>query len=136
MWVRQLAGPELRRARERPVRATSADSPTTACICPQFAVEEVLLEATRDLPDADIRYGHRLIGIDHDQDGVTATVHDERRDSSYQIRARYLLGADGSRSAVRELTGVSVSGHGRVARSLSIYFGADLSPYLSGRDLI
>ncbi|HEY4452786.1 MAG TPA: FAD-dependent monooxygenase [Pseudonocardiaceae bacterium] len=52
--------------------------------------------------------GHELVGLAQDDDGVTATVRTP--DGELAIRASYLVGCDGPRSAVRTLAGIQFPG--------------------------
>jgi 2-polyprenyl-6-methoxyphenol hydroxylase-like FAD-dependent oxidoreductase len=66
---------------------------------------------------ADIRWGHGLTGFDQDADGVT--VHVSGPDGDYELRAKYLVGADGGTSTTRKLAGIDFPGmtsHDAVAR--------------------
>ncbi|HET7074262.1 MAG TPA: FAD-dependent monooxygenase [Mycobacterium sp.] len=58
--------------------------------------------------DVDIRWGHALTGFDQDADGVTA--HVTGPDGVYQLRAKYLVGADGGTSMTRKLAGIDFPG--------------------------
>ena len=67
--------------------------------------------------DVDIRWGHALAGFDQDADGVT--VHVSGPDGPYELRAKYLVGADGGTSMTRKLAGIDfpgMSSHDVVAR--------------------
>ncbi len=66
---------------------------------------------------ADIRWGHGLTGFDQDANGVT--VHVSGPDGDYELRAKYLVGADGGTSTTRKLAGIDFQGmtsHDAVAR--------------------
>jgi 2-polyprenyl-6-methoxyphenol hydroxylase-like FAD-dependent oxidoreductase len=66
---------------------------------------------------ADIRWGHGLTGFDQDANGVT--VHVSGPDGDYELRAKYLVGADGGSSTTRKLAGIDFQGmtsHDAVAR--------------------
>jgi 2-polyprenyl-6-methoxyphenol hydroxylase-like FAD-dependent oxidoreductase len=66
---------------------------------------------------ADIRWGHGLTGFDQDANGVT--VHVSGPDGDYELRAKYLVGADGGTSTTRKLAGIDFPGmtsHDAVAR--------------------
>ena len=66
---------------------------------------------------ADLRWGHRLAGFDQDADGVTVQVSGP--DGDYELRAKYLVGADGGTSTTRKLAGIDFPGmtsHDVVAR--------------------
>ncbi len=67
---------------------------------------------------------------------MTVTVRDRARSdegATYDIRARYLYGADGGRSRVAETAGLPMRGEMGVAGSLNIVFRADLSPWVAHR---
>ncbi|MFF9016476.1 rifampin monooxygenase [Streptomyces sp. NPDC014870] len=71
---------------------------------PQPVVDRLLAERAVEL-GADIRRGALLVALSQDEDGVTAELADGTR-----VRARYLVGCDGGRSAVRKLIGVAFPG--------------------------
>ena len=75
------------------------DHPYTLGIA-QTRVEEILEERAVDL-GVDVRRGQAVHTFAQDEDGVT--VNDE-------IRAKYLVGCDGGRSAVRKLAGIDFPG--------------------------
>jgi 2-polyprenyl-6-methoxyphenol hydroxylase-like FAD-dependent oxidoreductase len=58
--------------------------------------------------DLDMRWGHALSGFDQDVDGVTIQVTGP--DGGYQLRAKYLVGADGGTSMTRKLAGIDFPG--------------------------
>ncbi|QUH01222.1 FAD-dependent monooxygenase [Saccharopolyspora erythraea] len=104
-------------------------SPCTTVVCPQDVVEGVLL--ARVLADARIRFlpGTEVAGARGDDDGV------EVRTSGGQVlRGRYLVGADGAHSAVRETFGGPAElapADPPVANTL-VLFEADLGPLVAG----
>jgi 2-polyprenyl-6-methoxyphenol hydroxylase-like FAD-dependent oxidoreductase len=57
---------------------------------------------------ADIRWGHQLTGFDQDADGVSVRVSGP--DGDYELRARYLVGADGGTSTTRKMAGIDFPG--------------------------
>ena len=66
--------------------------------------------------------------------GVTATVWKDRTaGETYQIRAKYLIGADGGKSRVAELAELPFEGQLGVAGSMNIVFDADLTKYVAHR---
>ncbi|WP_061297688.1 rifampin monooxygenase [Herbidospora cretacea] len=71
---------------------------------PQSATERLLTEHAVKL-GAEIRRGNAVVGLTQDDDGVTAELADGTR-----LTARYLVGCDGGRSAVRKLLGVAFPG--------------------------
>jgi 2-polyprenyl-6-methoxyphenol hydroxylase-like FAD-dependent oxidoreductase len=74
----------------------------------QGTTERILFEAVRRSALCDVSFGHRLIALRQDADGVHAVV---RRTSGVQtMRASYLVGCDGADSTVRTLLGMSFDG--------------------------
>ena len=71
---------------------------------PQWRTQEILLARLRDL-GGDVAFDREVIEIAQDADGVTATFT-----SGPDVHARYLVAADGGRSAVRQLAGIGMSG--------------------------
>jgi 2-polyprenyl-6-methoxyphenol hydroxylase-like FAD-dependent oxidoreductase len=71
---------------------------------PQFRTEQLLRDRLAGY-DVHIEQGTALVGLTQDDDGVTATMA-----GGEQIRARYLIGADGGRSTVRNLVGIRFDG--------------------------
>jgi 2-polyprenyl-6-methoxyphenol hydroxylase-like FAD-dependent oxidoreductase len=77
---------------------------------------QMLAERVRD-QGADLRWGHRLVGFEQDDDGVVVQV--DGPDGSYDVPAKYLVGADGGTSPTRKLAGIDFPGmtsHDAVAR--------------------
>jgi 2-polyprenyl-6-methoxyphenol hydroxylase-like FAD-dependent oxidoreductase len=70
----------------------------------QAVTEAVLLERLTELGGHVLR-PYRLTSLDQDDDGVTATF-----DDGGQTRARYVVGADGMHSTVREQAGIGFTG--------------------------
>lgn len=89
-----------------------------------------------------VLFEHALVGYTEDADGVVATVDTPR--GPLLVRAQYLVGCDGGRSAVRHAMGVTFEGQSSSTRWLVIdvrhdpvgtpnaYLGADPArPYVS-----
>lgn len=72
----------------------------------------------------DVRWGVRVTGLQQDADGVTVTV--ETPEGPEELRAAWLVGADGGRSAVRELIGASLEGFTWDDRFVATNLRADL----------
>ncbi|GGM59506.1 FAD-dependent monooxygenase [Dactylosporangium sucinum] len=85
---------------------THTDHPYSLGI-PQTRVEEIL-EEHATARGADIRRGHELRGLAQDDDGVEVTV--ATGGGEYRLRARYVVGCDGSSSTVRKQAGIAFPG--------------------------
>ncbi|MGH3241148.1 MAG: FAD-dependent oxidoreductase [Spirillospora sp.] len=79
-----------------------------AVLLPQHTTEEILLTRLREL-DGSVHRPHKLTAITQTAREVTAEVTDPNG-HRHTIRARYLVGADGTRSDVRKLTGIGFPG--------------------------
>ena len=132
-----LAGEELGRLRTwytHPARLAdhALASPTSICDMPQHLMEPVLVNAAV-ARGAKVRFHTEYVRLEQDADGVTATVRDRLRGDEYQIRAKYLIGADGGRSAVADHIGLPLVGQMGVAGSINILFEADLTRLVAHR---
>uniref|UniRef100_A0AAU1ZTZ0 FAD-dependent monooxygenase n=1 Tax=Streptomyces sp. NBC_00093 TaxID=2975649 RepID=A0AAU1ZTZ0_9ACTN len=132
-----LAGEELGRVRSwgnDPLvqAAHELASPTRMCDMPQHLMEPVLVDAAV-ARGTRLRFQTEYLTHTQDASGVTATVRDRLRGDTYEIRARYLIGADGGRSKVAEDAGLPMGGQMGVAGSINIVFDADLSAYTAHR---
>jgi 2-polyprenyl-6-methoxyphenol hydroxylase-like FAD-dependent oxidoreductase len=76
-------------------------------ILPQYRTEEILRMRLQQLGGG-VRYGHEFIHVRTSRDAVCATVKTQER--TYEINARYLIGCDGVRSAVRQCAGIPFEG--------------------------
>jgi 2-polyprenyl-6-methoxyphenol hydroxylase-like FAD-dependent oxidoreductase len=111
-----------------PGQATMEFSPCTGAAMAQDRLEPILRDKAVEL-GADIRLGTELIGFDQDDDGVTARLR-AADGGEYEIRAGYLVAADGSRSPIRAALGIGRSGNGLLAVQRSVLFRAPLQEYL------
>jgi 2-polyprenyl-6-methoxyphenol hydroxylase-like FAD-dependent oxidoreductase len=82
-------------------------SPMQAMLLPQPQLEAVLAERAIER-GAVVRRGHTVVGMRQDDDSVTVEVRGP--DGPYEETALFLVGCDGGRSRVRELTGIGFPG--------------------------
>ncbi|MFW2829650.1 FAD-dependent monooxygenase [Sphingomonas sp. ID0503] len=114
-----FGGGELKEVYER-------DSPCRSANYPQLRLEPLLLEHARTLPLANINYYHEVQSFTQDADGVTATVLERESGETYQVRAKYMIAADGGRF-VGPALGIPMDGLERLFDMVTCHFGADLS---------
>lgn len=74
----------------------------------QYYVEGFLLERAQALPNIEIRWHNKVVGLEQRADGAVLTV--ETPEGSYPLAARYVVAADGSRSPMRKLLGLDSKG--------------------------
>lgn len=91
---------------------------------PQYAVEEVMRAHAVTLPGVAIRFGCELADFEQDEAGVRARVRDLATCEVDVVEARYLVGADGSRSTVREAIGARMTGVRGLSRNYNVVFRA------------
>ena len=82
---------------------------------PQYATEAVLRERTASLPTVEVLYGWTVQTIQAEDDFVSITVAGKNSERQ-TLEAEYLVGCDGSRSLVREQSGITqtLSDHDRM----------------------
>jgi 3-(3-hydroxy-phenyl)propionate hydroxylase len=71
-------------------------------------LERVLAATLARSENASLRFGIKVIAVDQDEDGVRVLA--VGADGPLTVNARFVLGADGGRSTVRELLGISMTG--------------------------
>jgi len=87
---------------------------------PQYVVEKVLLDHVSAHPLAKVDFRCKLMDFSHDAGGVRALVHDARNAQTMHLRARYLVGADGGRSTVRDGLGFKMEGESSIASFVTL----------------
>jgi hypothetical protein len=65
---------------------------------------------------------------------VKAIIRDLATGEVKIVCAPYMVAADGNRSQIREKLGIKTSGPGHLSDSITIYFKADLEPYVRDRE--
>jgi 2-polyprenyl-6-methoxyphenol hydroxylase-like FAD-dependent oxidoreductase len=88
---------------------------TLPLMVPQFLTERVLRERLLELGQR-VHFGCELVGVEQDAQGVRARVLG--RDGEENIRARYLIGADGGRSFVRHALDIGFPGKTLALRAM------------------
>jgi 2,4-dichlorophenol 6-monooxygenase len=112
-----------------------AASPCRQMNLPQIRLEPLLKARAEELSPGCIRFGHELIDLEQDEDGVCATVRDNGSGREYTVRCEYLLGADGGRR-VAGLIGVEYEGLGVVTQTATLHVSADFSKWATDPDVL
>jgi 2-polyprenyl-6-methoxyphenol hydroxylase-like FAD-dependent oxidoreductase len=109
-------------------------SPARRVMLPQQVLEPILLERAQEF-GARFMYAHEVTDVEQDDDGVWAIARHIDDGTQLRVRARYMVACDGNRSPIRERLGITMSGHGLLSRSVTIYFRANCVEALGGRNL-
>jgi 2-polyprenyl-6-methoxyphenol hydroxylase-like FAD-dependent oxidoreductase len=127
VYVTSLTGWELGREHFRSMREDRPPpySPQKRERCPQNMFDPILQKFARSHATVDLKLRHKFVDLTQDDQGVTAQVLDEVNERMLTIRARYLVGADGGRSPVREQLGITMSGRGLLTYTTNVIFRAD-----------
>jgi 2,4-dichlorophenol 6-monooxygenase len=137
VFCTSLAGEELARLHTWGTHPQRLADYTLASPCihydlPQDIFEPIILgnAASRGTR---VRFDTEYLSHVQDADGVTVTALDRITGDKLEIRAKYLIGADGGRSKVAQDLGLPMEGEMDRAGSMNIVFHADLSRYVAHR---
>jgi 2,4-dichlorophenol 6-monooxygenase len=134
-WYTSLAGPTELHGREiagRDCWGGGADAPAYALASryrsvnlPQLRLEPILRRHAEAREPARVRFGHELVGLTQDAEGVTATILDRGAQTPYEVRAEFLIGADGGRT-VGQAIGATLEGQRDLVKMISTHIEVDL----------
>ncbi|MEY2926528.1 MAG: hypothetical protein RL367_1005 [Pseudomonadota bacterium] len=125
VFVTRLAGHALARF-ENAFNAAPQRSPLYpehAQWVPQYALEKVMLEKARSLPCVEVRFNTQFLTAEQDNDQVTAVIRSDNAEA-VTVSARFLIGADGARSMVRDVIGARMAGRHGLSHHYNIIFRA------------
>jgi len=106
-----------------------AVSPCRRLFLNQPSLEPILRDRAREA-GATIIQGAQIVDVRQDRNGVSVTVEYVDGGNMRELRAEYLIAADGGHSKVRECLGIGYEGRGAFSNSVTIYFTADVSPWV------
>lgn len=106
------------------------DSPELSAGLGQHLLEPTLRRHAESRAHGILKFGHELVALEQDEQGATATIRETATGASHRVHAQYVIAADGGRT-VSALLGARMVGRTGLAEMLSIFFRADLSPYLA-----
>ena len=128
-----MAGPLLHSFTEE-MPDVARFSPAPFGMASQAKAEAALAARAREL-GARVSFNTRCESLTQDKDGVTVTLREVHTGGERQVRARYLVAADGHKGGLRELVGIGSHGRGTFERITTVRFLADLSAY-AGEDAV
>lgn len=134
-FVTSLAGEEIGNIRTRGDAARDALerswSPALKRSCPQDVIEPILREHADRRESVELAFGTEVTGLEQHGEGYRLTWVDGDGQAG-ETFARYVIGADGPRSLVRDRLGIEM--HGRsMGQQIGVYFHADLWKFIETR---
>jgi 2,4-dichlorophenol 6-monooxygenase len=109
-----------------------AASPMLNCDMPQNLLEPILVR-NATMRGTQTRFSSEYVSLEQNEDFVTTTVLDRVTGTPYQVRSKYVIGADGARSKVAADIGLPFEGAMDIAGSMNITFRADLTALVGHR---
>ena len=102
---------------------------------PQMYLEPIIKDHAEAMSPGRLHFFHEYLDHSQDAEGVTARIRDRATDRVFEVRARYMIAADGGKTVGAQL-GIERRGTERIARMVSIHFAADLSGIATGEDVL
>ena len=132
LWKRTITGEEYGALEMSPGRAAERlrASPSAIASCAQDHVER-LLRAAAERRGCELRYGTEVVAYAQDDEAVTVGLRTDAGEE--QVRARYVVAADGAASPTRRMLDVAMAGIPPIATLVGIYFEADLTAWIGER---
>ncbi len=98
----------------------------------QMYIEPVLMRQAQRWPAVDLRFGWRVVKVHAGAEGASATLEEIATGRRETIECKYIVGADGPRSIVRESVGIGYQGWSGEERDFM--GGRMLALYFRSRD--
>lgn len=115
------------------LESIAALSPETGARCTQDLSEPILLKAVID-KGAAIHFNTELISFTQDKHEVTAIINKRETKEQIEVKADFMIAADGAQSLIRELSNAKTEGPGALGNLLNIYFEADLKACVNRKE--
>ena len=134
MAVETLAGKELGYFIANLNEGVRDVSPCERVFISQSLLEPLLRNKADEL-GAELRFATDLVSFEQHPDHVHAVIRNRDSEETHDVYAQYMVAADGAHSRVRDALGIRTDGRGVFSRSVTIYFRADVTGLLRGRNL-
>lgn len=109
-------------------------SPSSRAFITQIGLEPILRDETHGR-GSQTRFSTELVSFEQDDDEVRSVIRDRDTGEETSVRSKYLIGADGAHSRVRQQLGIDMLGRGDFASCITIYFRADIDALVGDRNL-
>ncbi|WP_334028579.1 FAD-dependent oxidoreductase [Alteromonas sp. P256] len=105
--------------------------------CPMLDIPQTLMEpilvSNAAKRGTKTRFNSEFISMTQDENGVTSKLKDRVTGQQFEVRSKYLLGADGSNSVIAKQLALPFEGEMGLAGSINILFDADMTKYVAHR---
>ncbi len=130
-----LAGREIGRTtlNIQPVVEGEVLSPAPWLLSSQDQIEPVLLRYVERLDGIDIRWAEEFVALDADRTGVTVQTRRTSDGAQRELRARWVVAADGAASPVRRSLDIAMEGGHDLATLVNCQFRANLARFTEHR---
>ena len=112
-----------------------AASPMRPGNYPQMYLEPIIKAHAEAMSPDRLHFNHEMLDFRQDAEGVTTRMQNRATGETFEVRARYMIAADGGKTMGPQL-GVERRGTDRLSRMASVHFAADLSKIASGGDVL
>jgi 2-polyprenyl-6-methoxyphenol hydroxylase-like FAD-dependent oxidoreductase len=134
VWTRTLSGEEIERRVPFGQSGRRAEiTPVRPCLCAQDYLEPVLRRCAERQPLGELRFNTELTSFEQDGSSVVATLTSTVTGATEQVRAQYMIAADGTQSRVRNALGIAMLGEKDVYDSVNVLLEADLREWTQHR---
>ncbi|BFM15725.1 FAD-dependent monooxygenase [Maricurvus nonylphenolicus] len=110
-------------------RKITPQRPVMSC---QDYLEPILWKTANESEFSELREHSEVFDLVQDENGCRAKIRDLSTGEVEEIAADYVIGADGTKSYVREVMGANMEGEYRDHYFRDVLFEADLEPYHQG----
>jgi len=109
-------------------------TPVRRLFMPQQVLEPIIKDRAEEL-GAEFLYSHQVTEFSQDEAGVSVRAKHIDSGEEKIFKGNYLVACDGNRSPIRNQLGIKMQGYPVMSQSITVYFRADCSKALRGRNL-
>ena len=113
--------------------ASAAYTPCDYKVAAQDRIDPMLYACATGFDEAKVRFNHEVVGFSDDGEAIYAIVRPQES-GQYQVRAKFLIAADGAKSALRRMAGIKETGRENLRSFVNNHILADLSAFTKGRE--
>ena len=135
-WLNTLAGEEYGRVYawgNKPSEMGDYEmaSPCVMSDLPQSLLEPVLVDEAKKA-GAEFLFSAEFVRFEQSPNGVVTTLRDRNSNTEFTVSSKYLIGADGARSAVLAQLDIPIIGR-QLNTAFNVHIKADLAKYIVNR---